>query len=116
MIRSEKEYIRLPGNYFSFKTRAKLFLGKDHILSLQSTGYTESYKRFYFKDIQAIVAQKTGDGMLWSIVHAIFTAAWILLALIIDEPVFSEGIKLDDRKHVADKGLEIAVLIAIMMY
>jgi hypothetical protein len=89
MIRSKKEYIQLPGSYFSLKTSAKLFLGKDHLLSLQNTGYTESYKRFYFKDIQAIVAQKTGDGMLWSIVHAIFTAAWILLALIIDKPVYS---------------------------
>jgi hypothetical protein len=89
MIRSEKEYIRLPGGAISLRTRARLYMGKDHLLSLLNTGYTESYKRFYFKDIQAIVAQKTGDGTLWSIVHAIFTVAWILIALIIDEPVLS---------------------------
>jgi hypothetical protein len=89
MIKKEEEYIRLPGSSFSVRTRARLYRGKDHLLSLHTTGYTESYKRFYFNDIQAIVAQKTGDGTLWSIVHAIFTAAWVLLALIIDDPVIS---------------------------
>ena len=89
MIRNEKEYIRLPGGVFSLRTRARLYLGKDHILSLLSTGYTESYKRFYFKDIQAVVAQKSADGTMWGISFAIFTVAWILIALIIDEPVLS---------------------------
>lgn len=89
MIRSEKEYIRLPGGAFSLRTRARLYLGKDHLLSLLNTGYTESYKRFYFKDIQAIVAQKTADGTMWSISFAISTVAWILIALIIHETVLS---------------------------
>jgi len=89
MIRSEKEYVRLPGSAFSLRTRARLYMGKDHILSLLSTGYTESYKRFYFKDIQAVVAQKTSDGTMWGISFAVFTVAWILIALIIDEPVLS---------------------------
>lgn len=89
MIRSGKEYIWLPGSVFSLRTRARLYLGKDHLLSLLNKGYTESYKRFYFKDIQAVVAQKTADGTMWSISFAIFTVAWILIALIIDEPVLS---------------------------
>jgi hypothetical protein len=89
MIRSEKEYIRLPGRAFSMRTRARLYMGKDHLLSVHNAGYTESYKRFYFKDIQAILAQKTTDGVTWSIAFAIGTVAWILMALIIDEPVFS---------------------------
>ena len=89
MTRSEKEYIRLPGSAFSVRTRASLYLGKDHLLSVQSTGYTESYKRFYFRDIQAVVAQKTGDGTLWSIFFAVFTVAWLLIALVIDDPSLS---------------------------
>ena len=89
MIRKEKEYVRLPGSAFSARTRASLYLGGDHLLSVHNSGYTESYKRFYFRDIQAIVTQKTGDGTLWSIFFSIFTAAWILIALIIDDPVLS---------------------------
>jgi hypothetical protein len=89
MTRSEKEYVRLPGRAFSVRTRASLYMGKDHLLSVHNTGYTESYKRFYFRDIQAIVAQKTGDGTLWSIFFAVFTVAWILIALTIDDPSFS---------------------------
>ena len=89
MIRSEKEYIRLPGSFFSLRTRARLYMGKDHLLSLLNKGYTESYKRFYYKDIQAVVTQKTADGTVWNISFAIFTAAWILIALVIDEPVLS---------------------------
>lgn len=89
MIGSEKEYIRLPGSFFSLRTRARLYRGKDHLLSLLNKGYTESYKRFYFKDIQAVVAQKTADGTVWNISFAIFTVSWILIALIIDEPVLS---------------------------
>jgi hypothetical protein len=40
-------------------TRYSLWLGSDHILLVQCTGYTESYKRFYFSDIQAITIQAT---------------------------------------------------------
>jgi hypothetical protein len=36
-----------------------LWLGKDHLLCLDSNGYTENYKRFYFRDIQAIILRKT---------------------------------------------------------
>jgi hypothetical protein len=64
-------------------------MGKDHLLSVHNAGYTESYKRFYFKDIQAIMAQKTGESTLWSIVFSILTVAWILIALMIDDPVLS---------------------------
>lgn len=38
-----------------------LWLGPDHLLCIESTGFTESYKRFYFRDIQAFIIRKT-DG------------------------------------------------------
>lgn len=43
----------------AFQSRASLWLGPDHLLSVESSGYTEKYKRFYFRDIQSFVVQKT---------------------------------------------------------
>src|SRR5439155_11166424 len=40
---------------------SSLWLGPDHLLCIDSNGYTENYKRFYFRDIQAFIARKT-DG------------------------------------------------------
>jgi hypothetical protein len=31
-----------------------LWLGEDHLLCVDSNGYAETYKRFYFRDVQAI--------------------------------------------------------------
>jgi hypothetical protein len=52
-----KEYRRLPGK--GRKKRGilgfmRLYLGKDHLLCVYNSAYTEDYRRFYFSDIQAI--------------------------------------------------------------
>jgi hypothetical protein len=49
-------------------SRTSLWLGEDHLLFVDSSGYTETYKRFYFRDIQAITMQQTDRGRVWSIV------------------------------------------------
>jgi hypothetical protein len=38
---------------------SSLWLGPDHLLRVNSNGYVETYKRFYFRDIQAIVIYQT---------------------------------------------------------
>jgi hypothetical protein len=53
-----KEYQRLPGKGRRKKSIigfSRLYLGKDHLLGVYNAAYTEDYRRFYFKDIQAIV-------------------------------------------------------------
>jgi hypothetical protein len=52
-------------------TRASLWLGKDHLLVIDSTGYTEEYKRFYFRDIQAIAVVATRRRAMWNIAFAV---------------------------------------------
>ncbi|HEU6446951.1 MAG TPA: hypothetical protein VFV23_00760 [Verrucomicrobiae bacterium] len=47
-------------------TRSSLWLGDDHLLAVDSTGWTETYKRFYFRDIQAITVWKTKRRMIWN--------------------------------------------------
>ncbi|MGD0278116.1 MAG: hypothetical protein ABSC11_02290 [Smithella sp.] len=72
---AEKEYKKLPGGGTKrgafldvVRTRTSLWQGKDHLLYLSSTGYTEDYKRFYYGDIQAITIRKTIRYMVWNII------------------------------------------------
>ena len=87
MARQEREYRRLPGRgrkrggFFAVtRSQASLWAGKDHLLYLFSTGYTEEYKRFYYRDIQAIVTRKTGRGAAWNLFSALFLFFFALLA------------------------------------
>lgn len=77
----EKDYRRLTQTrvrrkgFFAFAaTRTSLWLGKDHLLSIDSSGYTEEYKRFYFRDIQAITLCGNQRRVVWN---------WILSVLLI---------------------------------
>ena len=64
---SDIRYIRLTR--FSFRSPfSNLWLGPDHIMSVRSNGYMETYKRFYFRDIQAVVIQTTSARTIWNIV------------------------------------------------
>lgn len=63
----QKEYVKLPGqgrSSFGVVTaiRYSLWLARDHLLAVMNQGYSEDYKRFYFRDIQAIILQKTSAG------------------------------------------------------
>jgi hypothetical protein len=48
--------------------RVSLWLGSDHLLQVQTQGVTETAKRFYFRDIQAIVIQQTARQSIWNVV------------------------------------------------
>jgi hypothetical protein len=58
----------------------RLFQGADHLIQVASTGYSEVYKRFYYRDIQAITIQKTHMGKLWNGVWGFFIATFGLPA------------------------------------
>lgn len=65
-------------------SRSNLWLGKDHLLSIETEGYTESYKRFYFRDLQAITLRKTVRMLVLAIVLGLFAAFFGWLTLIAD--------------------------------
>jgi hypothetical protein len=48
-------YRRLPGRRRGAITRASMWMGSDHLLLVKSAWFREEYKRFYLRDIQAIV-------------------------------------------------------------
>ena len=49
-------------------SRSSLWLGSDHLLFVESTGYSESYKRFYFRDIQAVTVRATQARLVWNLI------------------------------------------------
>jgi hypothetical protein len=59
-------------------------MGDDHILAVDSNGFSEDYKRFYFSDIQAIITQRTRRGATWSIVLALILACSLMGALFLE--------------------------------
>lgn len=71
-----KDYKKLPGKKRKFMGFNTLWLGKDHLLSVDSRIYSEDYKRFYFKDIQAIIGCKMNS---WKIINIILAAIALLL-------------------------------------
>jgi hypothetical protein len=68
----EKEYQRLTrarsrsAFAVAFISRSSLWLGKDHLLCVDASGYTETYKRFYFRDIQVITLVATKRRTVWN--------------------------------------------------
>lgn len=57
-------YRKLPGRGASGMEYHRLYQAPDHLLLVASTGFTETYRRFYFRDIQAVVVRKTILGAI----------------------------------------------------
>jgi hypothetical protein len=76
-----REYIRLPGKrYVTFGlTRDTLWLGKDHLLQVINRGYTEEYRRFYYRDIQAIIVRQTATGRVLNLIFGSIAAMNLLV-------------------------------------
>ena len=62
-------------------SRTSLWLGPDHLLFVDSNGYTETYKRFYFRDIQAFVVQRTSAATTTNIVLTVMLVFALVPAL-----------------------------------
>src|SRR6266849_2193626 len=81
MAASKSIYRRLGGSGATLTHHARLYLGPDHVLQSASTGYSEIYKRFYFRDIQAIIIRKTGLWLFWMLFWLLPALAFALAAL-----------------------------------
>jgi hypothetical protein len=85
---AKREYYRLtrarrrPGIAVVAISQYSLWLGPDHLLLIESNGYTESYKRFYFRDIQAIIVSQTSARTIMNIVLGALAVALIAIGLI----------------------------------
>ncbi|MDB6021130.1 MAG: hypothetical protein JWQ04_987 [Pedosphaera sp.] len=91
MAAKQKEYRRLPpffgrrrgvGLISVSTTSCWLWLGKDHLLCIDRVWFKEDYKRFYFRDIQAIVIRKTENGRIANIVFGALATPPLIAALV----------------------------------
>jgi len=96
---ADKEYQKLPGGGTKRKafldvtrTRASLWMGKDHLLYQLSTGFTEDYKRFYYGDIQSIVVCKTMRFMVWNFVLSGIAIFCGLLAVALKHNIYASPV------------------------
>ncbi len=76
-------YKRLPGRKRGLLQAASLWSGEDHLLAVSGWRFTEDYKRYYYRDIQAIVVTRmprfvVSTGYLLSV--AVTLAGWITVA------------------------------------
>jgi len=83
----DKEYQRLTRARsrsefaVAFISRSSLWLGKDHLLYIETSGYTETYKRFYFRDIQAVLLVATKRRAIWNWVLGAPMTIFLMLLL-----------------------------------
>jgi uncharacterized membrane protein len=87
MAKPSIQYKRLPGrgwrregNWVVSVRRAmcRLWLGPDHLLSAERSWYVEEYKRFYYRDIQAVIMRRTRG---YFIANTILTALFICFSV-----------------------------------
>ncbi|HWI55617.1 MAG TPA: hypothetical protein VNZ22_00220, partial [Bacillota bacterium] len=62
--------------------RSSLWLGPDHLLCIETTGYTETYKRFYFRDIQAVLIRQTKRQRNWTLAFGGLSLLFTIIAIV----------------------------------
>ena len=53
-----KPYRKLPGHKRGVIATSSAWLGDDHLLLVRSARFWEDYRRFYFRDIQAVIVTR----------------------------------------------------------
>ena len=84
MPRSEKAYRRLPGREAGLLSYCRLWLGPDHLLLARTTAFSEEYKRFYFRDIQAVVTRRTERREILGVIFAFAAIFFGVLSVFTD--------------------------------
>ncbi len=79
-------YRRLPGSFRGFFRRNTLWLGEDHVLLVDSSRFSETYKRFYLPDIQAIIIRKTPRFVIPYYWYFIALGAMVFVATGMSQP------------------------------
>ena len=79
-IMDKKEYRRFGGRVGGLVSHSSIWLADDHLLDCKDSFFTERYRRFYFKDIQALVVNKTIESLMTTLLASIFAmgSLWFL--------------------------------------
>lgn len=88
MAAKKRQYRKLSKKFFTLFFTDSLWQGPDHLLHVESGFMREQYKRFYFKDIQAVVLRHKSTHHLWNLIWSI---ALVLSGLALFSDVFSSS-------------------------
>jgi hypothetical protein len=72
--------------------RQSLWLGSDHLLAVEGASYYEDYKRFYFRDIQAIFMHPTSRRATWNGILAPLLIMHVLVLTYLGAPTLVTAI------------------------
>ena len=78
MLRKDPNYQRLKLGGGSSLSNASYWIGPNHLLVVEVTNYVERYRRFYFRDIQAILVQKSLVRLGWNIGFGLVSASLLM--------------------------------------
>jgi len=78
MAKAPKLYTRLTRSPLQIGTYKSLWLAEDHFMQAESSGYSESYQRFQFSDVQGFFIQASNRRLYWNL----FWSLWALVAAI----------------------------------
>lgn len=80
------KYHRLPGGRRISFGYESLYLGPDHLLAVRGRGWIEEYKRFYFRDIQALITRKTAVGAVQNLAAMILGVLFLIPIITSKDP------------------------------
>jgi hypothetical protein len=87
MPKPPPSFLKLPGKLPKLRFRmttaheSALWLGEEFLVQVKLAFCRESYNRFYYNDIQALLLRRTSRGMIYSIVLGVIVALVSLIAL-----------------------------------
>lgn len=86
-MKAASPYKKLPGLGHQIATYTRLYMGPDHLLQISTAAFNERYKRFYFRDIQAILLVRTQNWVWWIAALGGLGALFLFIALLVDDVV-----------------------------
>jgi hypothetical protein len=78
------EYRRLSRPHFGLNGTASIWLGGDHIMQVSTMFGWEKYRRWFYRDIQALIARRNATRLIWYLIvglGGVFIAAGALLSM-----------------------------------
>jgi hypothetical protein len=117
MAREPSSYRKLTGVHRALGAMTQLWAASDHLLHVNSTGYTENYRRLYFREIQTMLLVHTARRtyihltllvLFLLVVTVMMPAGWItwLVVASIFAPLFAWN-------HLRGPGCRVIVVTAV---
>ncbi len=81
MVKRSSLYRRLPSKRSWLMMKKSLWQGPDHLLWAKTAFTSVNYKRFYYKDIQALILCRNGRQHFWTVLWGLLTLLFLVISL-----------------------------------